>query len=105
LQYEAASEAGVPLAMLRLASLNERGLANIKDNKAVPNLARALAYADLAVDASQKAEIAVKYRDELKAKMKADDVAEAKKIYDSKKKADPAATSAPDAKSKDSSKK
>lgn len=105
LQYEAASEAGVPLAMLRLASLNERGLANIKDNKAVPNLARALAYADLAVDASQKAEIAVKYRDELKAKMKADDVAEAKKIYDSKKKADPSATSTPDAKSKDSSKK
>ena len=108
LQYEAASEAGVPLAMLRLASLNERGLANIKDNKAVPNLARALAYADLAVDASQKAEVAVKYRDELKAKMKAEDVAEAKKIYDSKKKADPAApaaaTDAPAAKSKGSSK-
>jgi hypothetical protein len=60
------------------------------------------------VDASQKAEIAVKYRDELKAKMKADDVAEAKKIYDSKKKADPAApaaaTDAPAAKSKGSSK-
>lgn len=109
LQYEAASEAGVPLAMLRLASLNERGLANIKDNKAVPNLARALAYADLAVDASQKAEVAVKYRDELKSKMKAEDVAEAKKIYDSKKKADPAApaaaTDAPAAKSKGSSKK
>ena len=108
LQYEAASEAGVPLAMLRLASLNERGLANIKDNKAVPNLARALAYADLAVDASQKAEVAVKYRDELKSKMKAEDVAEAKKIYDSKKKADPAApaaaTDAPAAKSKGSSK-
>ncbi|MCX6854133.1 MAG: tetratricopeptide repeat protein [Verrucomicrobia bacterium] len=108
LQYEAASEAGVPLAMLRLASLNERGLANIKDNKAVPNMARALAYADLAVDASQKAEVAVKYRDELKAKMKAEDVTEAKKIYDSKKKADPAApaaaTDAPAAKSKGSSK-
>ncbi len=109
LQYEAASEAGVPLAMLRLASLNERGLANIKDNKAVPNLARALAYADLAVDASQKAEVAVKYRDELKAKMKADDIAEAQKIYDSKKKSDTAApaaaTDAPAAKSKGSSKK
>mgnify|MGYP002133651038 FL=1 len=109
LQYEAASEAGVPLAMLRLASLNERGLANIKDNKAVPNMARALAYADLAVDASQKAEIAVKYRDELKAKMKAEDVTEAKKIYDSKKKADPAApaasSDASSAKSKGSSKK
>lgn len=94
-QYEAAAEAGVPLAMLRLASLNERGLANIKDNKAVPNMARALAYADLAVDASNKAEIAVKYRDDLKAKMKAEDITEAKKIYDSKKKTDAAAAPAP----------
>ncbi len=86
LQYEAAAEQGVPLAMLRLASLNERGLTNIKENKANPNLARALAYADLAVDASNSAEIAVKYRDELKKNMKADEIAEAKKIYDSKKK-------------------
>jgi hypothetical protein len=81
--------------MLRLASLNERGLTNIKENKANPNLPRALAYADLAVDASNSAEIAVKYRDELKSKMKAEDVAEAKKIYDSKKK--PAAAAAPSA--------
>jgi hypothetical protein len=72
--------------MLRLASLNERGLTNIKENKANPNLARALAYADLAVDASNSAEIAVKYRDELKKSMKADEIAEAKKIYDSMKK-------------------
>ena len=86
LQYEAAAEQGVPLAMLRLASLNERGLTNIKENKANPNLARALAYADLAVDASNSAEIAVKYRDELKKNMKADEIAEAKKIYDLKKK-------------------
>jgi TPR repeat protein len=110
-QYEAAAEAGVPLAMLRLASLNERGLTNIKDNKAVPNMGRALAYADLAVDASNKAEQAVKYRDALKAAMKPEDVAEAKKIYDSKKKtgaATPAAAPASDApatKSKGSSKK
>jgi len=110
-QYEAASAAGVPLAMLRLASLYERGLANIKDNKAVPQLDRALAYADLAVEASQNAEIAVKYRDELKGKMSAGDIAEAKKIYDEKKKADapkdkaaPAAA-APTSKSKGSSKK
>ncbi len=86
MQYESAAEQGVPLAMLRLASLNERGLTNIKDNKANPNLPRALAYADLAVDASSSAEIAVQYRDELKKKMKADEIAEAKKIYDSKKK-------------------
>jgi hypothetical protein len=110
LQYEAASEQGAPLALLRLAILNERGLANIKDNKPVPNLARALAYADLAVDASNSAEVAVKYRDELKGKLKADDIAEAKKIYDSKKKAAPsaapAAAPAADApKSKGSSKK
>jgi uncharacterized protein len=103
-QYEAAAELGIPLAMLRLASLNERGLANIKDNKAVPNLPRALAYADLAVDASQNAEIAVKYRDELKAKMKADEVAEAKKIYDSKKKSDKAAPAADAPKGKGSAK-
>lgn len=103
-QYEAAAELGVPLAMLRLASLNERGLTNIKDNKAVPNLSRALAYADLAVDASQSAEVAVKYRDELKAKMKADEVAEAKKIYDSKKKPAAAAPAAGDSKSKGTSK-
>lgn len=103
-QYEAAAELGIPLAMLRLASLNERGLANIKDNKAVPNLPRALAYADLAVDASQNAEIAVKYRDELKGKMKADEVAEAKKIYDSKKKSDKAASAADAPKAKGTTK-
>jgi|JI6StandDraft_1071083.scaffolds.fasta_scaffold02435_4 TPR repeat protein len=95
MQYEAAAEQGVPLGMLRLASLNERGLTNIKDNKANPNLPRALAYADLAVDASNGAEIAVKYRDELKSKMKTDEIAEGKKIYDSKKK--PAASAAPTA--------
>lgn len=86
MQYESAAEQGVPLAMLRLASLNERGLTNIKDNKANPNLPRALAYADLAVEASNNAELAVQYRDELKKKMKTDEIAEAKKIYDSKKK-------------------
>jgi TPR repeat protein len=111
LQYEAAAEQGVPLAMLRLASLNERGLTNIKENKANPNLARALAYADLAVDASNSAEIAVKYRDELKKNMKADEIAEAKKIYDLKKKpaagAETPAAAAPASKggSKGSSKK
>jgi uncharacterized protein len=107
LQYQAAAEQGVPLAMLRLASLNERGLTNIKENKANPNLARALAYADLAVDASNSAEIAVKYRDELKKNMKADEIAEAKKIHDSMKKpaagAEAPAASAPA--SKGSSKK
>lgn len=82
-EYMNASEQGVPLAMLRLASLFERGLATA-ENK--PDLARALAYANLAVDASNKAELAVKYRDELKAKMTADQVSEATKIYDSKKK-------------------
>ena len=85
-QYDAAAEQGVPLAMLRLASLNERGLNNIKENKANPNLPRALAYADLAVDASNSADIAVQYRDALKKTMKAEDVAEAKRIYDGKKK-------------------
>lgn len=92
MQYEAAAEQGVPLSMLRLASLNERGLTNIKDNKANPNLPRALAYAMLAVDASNSNELAVQYRTELEKKMKSDEVAEAKKIYDSKKKA---ATPAP----------
>lgn len=83
-QYSNAAEQGVPLAMLRLASLYERGLGTNENKQDL--LPRALAYADLAVDASNKAEIAVKYRDELKAKMKADQIAEAKKIYDSKKK-------------------
>lgn len=92
MQYEAAAEQGVPLSMLRLASLNERGLTNIKDNKANPNLPRALAYAMLAVDASNSNELAVQYRTELEKKMKSDEVSEAKKIYDSKKKA---ATPAP----------
>ena len=43
------------------------------------------------VDNPHSAELAVKYRDELKGKMKADQIAEAKKIYDEKKKSDPAA--------------
>lgn len=85
-QYQAAAEQGVPLAMLRLASLNERGLNNIKDNKANPNLPRALAYADLAVDASNKAEIAVQYREALAKNMKSEDIAEAKRIYEGLKK-------------------
>ncbi len=88
-QYQNAAAQGVPLAMLRLASLFERGLGNTKGE---PDLAKALAYADLAVDASNKAELAVKYRDELKGKAKAEQVAEAKKIYDEMKK--PAAAAA-----------
>ncbi|MBV6499324.1 MAG: hypothetical protein CJBNEKGG_01779 [Prosthecobacter sp.] len=104
-QYESAAEQGVPLAMLRLASLNERGLTNIKDGKTNPNLPRALAYAMMACDASQNAEIAVKYRDELKKNMKSDEVAEGQKIYDSKKKAAPAAEASSDKGSKGGSKK
>lgn len=81
--YSNAAAAGAPLAMLRLASLAERGL-NPAKNPA--DKARALAWADMAVDASNKAELAVKYRDELKAGMKTDEIAEAKKIYDQLKK-------------------
>ncbi|HCN29981.1 MAG TPA: hypothetical protein DIT64_14820 [Verrucomicrobiales bacterium] len=82
-QYTNAAEAGAPLAMLRLASLAERGLNTAKN---VPDKARALAWADLAVDASSNAELAVKYRDELKKTLKTDEIAEAKKIYDTLKK-------------------
>lgn len=98
--YLNAAEQGAPLAMLRLASLNERGLLD-KDNK--PNLPQALAYAKLAMDASNKAELAVKYHDELKAKMTAAQISEATKIYDGKKK--PAATPATPAKPTGSGKK
>lgn len=90
-QYELAAEQGVPLAMLRLASLNERGLTSIKDGKPTPNLARAYAYALLAVDASSNADLAVRYRDELKKNMKSEEVSEGDKIYASKKKAPDAA--------------
>jgi TPR repeat protein len=83
LQYSNAAEQGEPLAMLRLASLYERGLAT---NKNEPDLSRALAFADLAVDASNSQEIAVQYRDELKSKMTAAQIDEAKKIYDTQKK-------------------
>lgn len=81
--YSNAAAAGAPLAMLRLASLAERGL---NPAKSPADKARALAWADMAVDASNKAELAVKYRDELKAGMKTDEIAEAKKIYDQLKK-------------------
>lgn len=81
--YSNAAAAGAPLAMLRLASLAERGL---NPAKTPADKARALAWADMAVDASNKAELAVKYRDELKAGMKTDEIAEAKKIYDQLKK-------------------
>jgi hypothetical protein len=96
MNYSSAAEAGQPVAMLRLASMYERGLATA-NNK--PDLARALAYADLAVDYSNNADLAVKFRDELKKKMKTEEISEAKKIYDSKKesmpKANPAAAAAP----------
>jgi TPR repeat protein len=91
-QYSNAAAQGVPLAMLRLASLAERGLNTAKNQ---PDLSRALAWADMAVDASNKAELAVKYRDELKAKMKADQIAEAKKIYDTMKKSSSEGAAAP----------
>lgn len=81
--YSEAASAGAPLAMLRLASLAERGLNPAKNP---PEKARALAWANMAVDASNNAELAVKYRDELKANMKTDEIAEAGKIYDTLKK-------------------
>lgn len=87
--YNAAADQGAPLAMLRIASLWERGLAAGKETP-TPELARALAYAMLAVDASNSAELAVKYRDELQAKMTTEQKNEAKKIYDEKKKVAPA---------------
>lgn len=89
MQYEAAADQGDAVGMLRLAVLNERGLANIKDSKANPNLPRALAYADLAADATagvpQGGQF-TQYRDELKKRMKAAEIEEAKKIYDEYKK-------------------
>lgn len=87
--YTNAAEQGAPMAMLRLASLNERGLGTAKNE---PNLPQALAYTKLAMDASNKAEITVKYHDELKAKMTAAQISEATKIYDGKKKAAAPAT-------------
>lgn len=100
-QYELAAEQGVPLAMLRLASLNERGLTSIKDGKPTPNLSRAYAYALLAVDASSNADLAVRYRDELKKNMKSDEIAEGDKIYATKKKtSEPAEDKSPKGASK-----
>jgi TPR repeat protein len=89
MQYEAAAEQGDAVALLRLATLNERGLANIKENKPNPNLPRALAYADLAVDAAAQAPQApqfAQYRDELKKRLKPEEVTEAGKIYEEYKK-------------------
>lgn len=101
-EYTNAAEQGAPLAMLRLASLYERGLGTAKNE---PDVARALAYANLAVDASNKAELAVKYRDELQAKATAEQKAEATKIYESKKKSTAAAPAGEPAKPETSTKK
>lgn len=82
-QYSNAAEQGQPQAMLKLASLYERGIATAKSE---PDLPRAWAYCQLAVDASKSAPVAVQFRDLIQKKMSEDQVAEGKKIYDSKKK-------------------
>lgn len=89
-QYQSAAAQGMPLAMLRLASLAERGL---DQAKSTPNKPRAMAYAELAVEASNKDAIAVQYLEALKKGMTAEQVAEGTKLLESLKK--PASAAAP----------
>lgn len=91
-QYTNAAQQGDALAMLRLASLYERGLTTAKKEADLP---RALAYAMMSADASNNAELPVKYRDELSAKMTSAQKDEAKKIYDANKSAVSAAKGTP----------
>jgi uncharacterized protein len=86
MQYESAADQGAAAAMLKLASLYERGFMNIKDNKPMPNLTRALAYGLLAEDASQGNGNAKLYCDQLKKTMQAADISEAQRIFESKRK-------------------
>lgn len=86
-QYSLAADQGQPLAMLRLASMYERGTATTKSE---PDFVKAWNYAKQAVDASNSAEIAVKYLAALEGMMKDDQKAQAKKVYEAAKK--PAAT-------------
>jgi uncharacterized protein len=83
LNYSMAADQGIPLAMIRLASLHERGKASSKGK----DLARAWAYAQQAVDASKDAKgnenpTAVKFRDDIFAKMSDAEKAEGKKLLD-----------------------
>ena len=83
LNYSMAAEQGVPLAMMRLASLHERGKASAKGK----DMPRAWAYAQQAVDASKDAKgtenpTAVKFRDEIAAKMSDAEKAEGKKLLE-----------------------
>jgi TPR repeat protein len=86
-QYSLAADQGQPLAMLRLASMYERGTATTKSE---PDFVKAWNYAKQAVDSSNSAEIAVKYLAALEGMMKDDQKAQAKKVYEAAKK--PAAT-------------
>jgi hypothetical protein len=70
----------MPLAMIRLASLNERGVVSGK-----PDLVKAWVYAQQAVDASKEAKDAVAYRDALEKAMSPEQKAEAKKVLEQKK--------------------
>ena len=81
-QYSLAADQGLPLAMLRLANMYERGATSSKNE---PDLVKAWTYAQQAVDASDKADVAVQYLTALEGKMSADQKSQAKKVYDAKK--------------------
>ncbi len=83
-QYTLAADQGEPMAMLRLASMYERGTASSKNE---PDLVKAWNYAMQAVDASNKADLAVKYLEALEGQMSADQKTQAQKVYDAAKKA------------------
>lgn len=91
-QYSLAADQGQPLAMLRLASMYERGTATAKNE---PDFVKAWNFAKQAVDASQNADVAVKYLEALEKQMKDDQKAEAKKVYEATKKAAPAPAAKP----------
>ena len=91
-QYSLAADQGLPLAMLRLASMYERGIATPKNE---PDFVKAWNYAKQAVDASQNADVAVQYLTALEKLMNDEQKAQAKKVFEAAKKpATPAAAPA-----------
>jgi TPR repeat protein len=87
-QYSLAADQGQPLAMLRLASMYERGATTPKNE---PDFVKAWNYAKQAVDASNKADVAVKYLEALEKLMSAEQKTQAQKVYDAAKKSADAA--------------
>lgn len=90
-QYSEAAKLGLPQAMVSLASLYYRGGEGLKASKE-----RALAYALLAVDATNSDPKAVDFRKEIEGKLNDKEKADGKKLYESIKSGPADTTATPD---------